>query len=135
MTTSLFAVQEAVYAQLSADVNLQALVGSPARLYDMVPPAAIYPYVSFGDVNVRDYGTKDRTGFEQTLTFHAYSRARGRKEVKQIMQALYDSLHQSPLSVVGADRVDCQFQSASTQLENDSLTLHGIIRFRIVVQH
>lgn len=135
MTTSIFAVQEAVYARLVADAALQTLIGIPPRLYDMVPPAAVFPYVTLGDVAVRDYGTKDGTGFEQNITLHAYSRTRGRKEVKQMLQSIYDSLHRAVFTVTGANFTDCTFLSASTQLENDGLTLHGIIRFRIIIQH
>lgn len=135
MTTSLFAVQEAVYGTLSADTALQALIGSPARLYDMVPPAAAFPYITLGDITLRDFDTKDRTGFEQVMVLHIWSRARGRKEAKQIMQALYDALHRADLTVSGADAVSCQFQAASTAMESDGITLHGVMRFRVVVQH
>lgn len=135
MTASLFAVQEAVYGALSSNASLQALIGAPTRLYDVVPPAAVFPYVTLGDITLRDFDTKDATGFEQSVILHFWSRYRGRKEMKQMMQAVYDALHQSALTVTGASFVSCQFHSASTQQENDGLTFHGIMRFRIVVQH
>jgi hypothetical protein len=135
MTTSLFAAQEAVYAALSSSAALQGMIGNPVRLYDVVPPAAAFPYVTLGDVSARDYDTKDRDGFEQMVVLHAWSRGRGRKELKNVMQAVYDILHRGDLGVTGADFVSCRFQSASTQQENDGLTLHGVMRFRIIVQH
>lgn len=135
MTTSLFAVQESVYAVLTGNAALQALIGNPARLYDVVPPAAAFPYVTMGDVVIREYDTKDQTGFEQSLMLHVWSRYRGRKELKQIIQSIYDVLHNAVLTVTGANYVSCQFQSASTVQENDGLTLHGILRYRIIVQH
>jgi hypothetical protein len=100
-----------------------------------VPPAAIFPYATLGDVVIRDFDTKDQTGFEQFLTLHIWSRYRGRKELKQIIQTVYDILHNSALMVSGANAVSCQFQSASTLQENDGLTLHGILRYRIIIQH
>lgn len=135
MTTSLFAVQEAVYGALISSPALQALIGVPARIYDVVPPAANFPYVTLGDVMVKAYDTKDQTGFEQSLTLHVWSRYRGRKELKQIIQTMYDVLHNATLTVTGANVVSCQFQSASTAQENDGLTLHGVLRYRVVVQH
>jgi hypothetical protein len=135
MTGSLFAAQEAVYARLMSDAPLQALIGDPARIYDLVPPDAAFPYLTLGDVTVREFDTKDRTGFEQTFLLHVWSRQRGRKELKAILQAVFDRLHQSALSVTGADAVSCQFLSCSVGAENDGLTLHGVMRFRIVVQH
>lgn len=135
MSGSLFAVQEAAYGALMADSALQALIGNPARLYDSVPPAALFPYVTLGDVVIQDFGTKDQTGFEQALVFHVWSRYRGRKEMKEIMQAIYAVLHRANLSVTGASFVNAQFQSAATSLDSDGLTLHGVMRFRVVVQH
>lgn len=135
MTTSLFAVQESIYGALTSSTALQSLLGSPARLYDMVPPAANFPYVTFGDVVVREFDTKDQNGFEQSLVLHVWSRYRGRKELKQIIQTIYDVLHNASLTVTGANYVSCLFQSASTLQENDGLTLHGILRYRIIVQH
>ena len=135
MTTSLFAVQESIYGALTSSTALQSILGNPARCYDMVPPAAIFPYVTFGDVVVKEYDTKDQTGLEQLLTLHVWSRYRGRKELKQIIQTIYDVLHNAALNVTGAIYVSCMFQSASTLQENDGLTLHGILRYRIVVQH
>lgn len=135
MTTSLFAVQEAVYGALTSSAAVQAYLGNPARVYDMVPPAANFPYATLGDVLVKEYDTKDQSGFEQALTLHVWSRYRGRKELKQIIQTIYDVLHNAALNVTGANYVSCIFQSASTLQENDGLTLHGILRYRIIVQH
>ncbi|NDE91386.1 MAG: DUF3168 domain-containing protein [Alphaproteobacteria bacterium] len=135
MTTSLFAVQEAVYGALMSSAVLQALIGSPARVYDVVPPSSLFPYVTLGDVVIKQFDTKDQTGFEQMLTLHVWSRYRGRKELKQITQTIYDVLHHAALTVTGANYVSCQFLAASTAQENDGLTLHGILRYRIVVQH
>jgi hypothetical protein len=135
MSSSLFAAQEAVYTLLVADNGLKALIGNPARLYDVVPPSALFPYVTLGDVLLRDLDTKESTGFEQDLALHVWSRYRGRKELKEIMQVLYDALHRVSLTVSGSHFVDCRFASASTRLDDDGLTLHGALRFRLLVQH
>lgn len=135
MMTSLFAVQEAVYGALTSSTALQALIGNPARLYDVVPPSATFPYATLGDVLIKQFDTKDQYGFDQSLVLHVWSRYRGRKELKQIIQTIYDVLHNATLNVTGANVVMCQFQSASTAQENDGLTLHGILRYRIIVQH
>ncbi len=135
MSGSLFAVQETLYAALAADTAMRALIGNPTRLYDVVPPGAIYPYVTLGEMTAREFDTKDQTGFEQNVTFHIWSRYRGRKELKEIMQAIHTLLHTASLSVTGANFVNCRMISAATNLEADGLTLHGVMRYRIVVQH
>ena len=135
MTSSLFAAQETVYTRLAADATLKTLIGNPVRLYDVVPPSSAYPYVTLGDALVRELDTKDGTGFVQELVFEAWSRYRGRKELKNIMQAIYDSLHRASLTVSGCTFVDCRFLAAATRLDDDGLTLHGTLRFRLLVQH
>lgn len=134
MSGSLFGVQEAVYGALMDNTALQGLIGNPPRLYDVVPPAAIFPYTMLGDMVVRDFDTKEQTGFEQTFSLHIWSRYRGRKELKSIMETIYSALHDAGLSVAGASFISSRFQSAATNLDPDGLTLHGVMRFRIVVQ-
>ncbi len=135
MSASLFAAQEALYGKLVADAGVQAKLGNPARVYDMVPADAAFPYLTLGDATLNVFDTKDSTGFEQTVVLHAWSRARGRKETKDILQAVYDCLHRAELTVSGARFVDCALQSGAIGIEKDGLTLHGVMRFRVVVQH
>lgn len=131
MSDALWAAQAAVQSRLAADVGVRAQIGDPVRLYDHVPPGAAFPYVTFGETNANDYGTKDGAGLEQTVTLHVFSRYRGRKQVKDILAALYDALHQQNLTVSGQSFVDCRFSSAATVRTEDGVTYQGVIRFRV----
>lgn len=65
MTHSALALQKAVYAALVADMATGALIGG--RIYDAIPRAATFPYVSFGDGTVRDWSTGTEDGAEHRL--------------------------------------------------------------------
>lgn len=133
MSYNILAVQEAIQAQLSASAPLATLLGSPLRLYDHPTPASAYPFVLYGDQQAFALDTKDTTGIELSLTLLTYSRARGRRELRQIESALYTALHQQALTVTGANFCQCQFVRSQQNLESDGLTYRGQLEFRITV--
>jgi hypothetical protein len=134
MSETLFAVQDAVYDTLMASATIQAVIGNPARLYDHVIPGVLFPFVAFGDMQAEPFDTKDRTGMEQILSLHIWSRYRGRKEIKDISKAIYNVLHNASLTVTGHEFVSCQFAGAEMRFEDDGLSYHGILRYRVVTQ-
>lgn len=127
-------LQQAVHAKLLADAGLQALIGNPARVYDHVPEASIFPYILVGDATAVDWSTKTGEGMEQTLTLHAWSRYRGLKEVKQVMAAIVTAIDQVTLAVTGHAFVLLRFEFSDTFMDPDGLTRHGVQRFRVLTQ-
>jgi len=134
MTDALFAVQQATYNVLAASSAVQAALGNPPRLYDHVPPGAVFPYVTFGAITALPYDNKDQTGFVQTVTLDIWSRYRGTKEVKDILQALYDALHRASLAVSGEVFISCEFAGADLLPESDGLTYSGKAHFSVITQ-
>ncbi|MDR3450738.1 MAG: DUF3168 domain-containing protein [Alphaproteobacteria bacterium] len=134
MSDALFAVQQAVVDILAASTEVQSVIGYPARLYDHVPPGAAFPYVVYGPVHVAPFDTKTETGFEQIITLDIWSRYRGGKEISDIFQALYDTLHRAVLTVAGQVYLSCEFHGADLAMENDGLTYHASVRFLVLTQ-
>ncbi|MDX2027698.1 MAG: DUF3168 domain-containing protein [Alphaproteobacteria bacterium] len=134
MTDAFFAVQEAVFDALVASSAIQSLLGSPPRIYDHVPPGAVFPYMVFGAVTSAPYDTKTEIGFEQGITLNIWSRYRGSKEAKDILQATYETLHRAALSVTGHVFLSCEFHGADCALTDDGLTTHASVRFSVVTQ-
>lgn len=134
MSEAMFAVQDAVLEVLAASSAVQEHLGSPARIFDHVPPEATFPFLTLGEAVAVPFDTKDRSGMSQTITLHVWSRYRGRKQVKDVLKAVYDTLHQGTLSVAGQDFVDCRFEAAETMLDDDGLTYHGVARYRVRTQ-
>ncbi len=99
-----------------------------------MPPGAVFPYIVFGPVTTLPYDDKDRTGFEQSVTLDIWSRYRGSKEVKDILQAAYDALHRAELDVADEVFVSCEFSGADIMPESDGLTYSGKVHFSVITQ-
>lgn len=125
-------LQQAIYSALLADTGLSALVIN--RIYDDVPQNATFPYVTLGEVTVREWSTASDVGAEHSLVLHAWSRAHGRKEVKEILGAISNVLDQTVLTVIGFQLINLQFVSADMRREKDGETYHGIIRLRAITE-
>ena len=134
MTDAAFAVQQAVFTALSAASEVQALLDNPARIYDHVPPGAVFPYIAFGPLHLEPYDTKTEIGFEHIVTLNIWSRYRGSMETKDILQACYDALHRAPLSVTGEVFISCEFHSADVTPDSDGVTYHAAVRFTVITQ-
>ena len=84
----------------------QALANSSqlggTHIYDDPPQAASYPFISLGkSLLLRDWSTGTEDGAEHLLTLHVWSRAGGKKQVHDIIEAIKSTLHNQPLSLVG----------------------------------
>jgi hypothetical protein len=131
---SLAALQDALYAALASSAALQALIGVPARVFDHVPDGTAFPYVEIGEVSARRFDSASRNGLDCTVTLNVWSRYSGRREAKQILDAIYAVLHDGSLSVAGNAHVLTSFQSAETKRDDDGLTYHGLVKYRVIVQ-
>jgi len=123
-------LQAAIYSALSTDANVLGLV---AGVFDDVPEETAYPFISFGDETSIDSSTKDSQAQEYTVTMHIFSEFRGKAEVKNIMSAVYDVLHDSDMIVTDANLINLRFEFSDIVTENDGITRHGVMRFRAVV--
>ena len=124
------ALQQTVFNALDQSSTLQNLV---TDVYDFVPEGTAFPYVKIGEQTMVDNGTKDKKGSDFTIEVHTFSRYRGSVEIKNIMSVVYDILHESSLSVSGADLINMRFEFSDIIKENDGLTTHGVQRFRVFV--
>lgn len=130
---STWAVQTAVFATLAGNAALVGLLPDGSLgVHDAVPPDAAFPYIVLGETAAKPLDTQTAGGYDITLSLHAYSRANGFHELRTVMAAVHDALHHAPLPVSGQTTVLCDVLSAQTQLEQDGLTRHGIMRLRIV---
>lgn len=123
-------LQKTIYNTLSGNVALTALVSG---VFDDVPEDTEYPFVRIGEETITDNSTKDLQGQVITITIHAFSEYRGKREVKQIMDAIYDAMHDSDMIVSGANLVNFRFEFMDIVTESDGITRHGVMRFRAVI--
>ena len=133
MPSASWALQQAIFATLTADAPLLALLGAP-RLYDDVPQAADFPYLTFGQSLDRDWSTGTEPGNEHTLTLHVWSQARGKKETHEIIDALRTALHDQPLSLTGHRLVNLRVTELSAARDKDSQLTRVTLRLRAVTE-
>lgn len=125
-------LQIAIFNTLSNDSTLDTLIGNN-RIYDEVPQGTSYPYVHIGEETTIDGGVKDKDAQEFTQTIHIWSRYRGGKETKEIAERIYTLLHNVDISVSNASFINSRNEFFTILLDDDGLTRHGIMRFRMVV--
>ena len=133
MTSAAWQLQSSIYQILIADAPLNGLLGG-AKVYDDVPRGTAFPYVTIGESLVRDWSTGSDEGNEHIVTVHAWSRAKGRKEVQSIVQAVRDALHDRQIPLSGHTLINLRQELSDARRERDGETYHGIVRYRAVTE-
>jgi hypothetical protein len=122
--------QTVIFNALDGNAPLNAIVSG---VYDAVPQVEIFPYVTIGEDSINEWDTFDNVGANASITVHTWSRARGRKETKQIQGLIYDALHRQEFSSAGYDVVAVDFEASQSFMDADGLTRHGVSTFRIFI--
>jgi hypothetical protein len=134
MSDPLFETQQAIVAALSNDAQVQSILGTPARVFDHVPPEAAFPYAVIGAAHVEPFDTLGQSGFAQRIALGIWSRYRGGKETRAAFQAIYGALHRATLTLTTQTFLSCEFHSADFALDDDGLTYTATARFTVKTQ-
>ena len=124
-------LQKSIFTALNG--NVTGVCSANIPIYDDVPEGSVYPYVVIGEETTSNNGTKTLDGVEHTITLHVWSQYRGRREIKEIMQSVYEKLHNTAITVTGASLVNIRQEFSNTLAEQDGITRHGVMRFRAVL--
>ncbi len=126
-------LRAALFAALGADAALLALLGG-ARIYDVPPADAAFPFVTLGEAVAADWSTATEAGCEHALTLHAFSRSGGRAEAFALAAALGSALHDAPLALHGHRLANLRVTTSEVRREADGRTFHALVRFRAVTE-
>lgn len=126
-------LQKAMYQKLKNDAALVALLGG-GKVYDDTPQRTEYPYVTFGRSVVRDWSTGTDSGHEHIVTLHVWSRAAGRREVHDIINAIETALHDQPLAIMGFRLVNLRHENSDARRDPEGETYHGTVRYRAATE-
>jgi hypothetical protein len=132
-TPAAAALRAAIHDALVADAPLTTLLGGP-KVYDEVPGATAFPYVTLGEARVADFSTGSEDGEEHQLTLHAWSRQGGHREAHVIAGALLQALDDAPLTLTDHRLINLRFAVADVRREADGRTYHAAVRFRAVTE-
>lgn len=126
-------IQQAVYAELSADQPLgQMLAGD--GIYDLPPATAPFPYVTFGRTSVYDWSTASENGTEHLLTIHVWSQAKGKKQSLEIMERLETLLRAFQPALTGLALISFRLEYSEVRFDDNAYLHHGLMRYRALVE-
>lgn len=130
--------QKAIYTALRSEATLTAIVGT--KIYDDVPhqkegASTDFPFVTIGDQSMAEESASDTDVARFQMSVHAWSRAPGRLECLQILDAIRTAINWGKGYAVGSGTVvDLAYLSHETMRDQDGETYHGIIRFGGLLQ-
>ena len=127
-----FDLQTILFSTLNGDSTLDGIVGDN-KIFDNVPQDTAYPYVVIGNINAINRGTKTLDGNEYNVDIDVWSTYRGKKEISDTMERIYELLHEASYSVSGADMVVSQVTNTITLVENNGITRHGVLSLSVIV--
>lgn len=123
MTDATRAVHTAIVSALSSALTVP--------IYDSVPPSSGDKYVTVGSHTVTDASDKGMDGQELTIEVHQWdSTNRSRQGVLTLQGAIYNALHNADLPINGVSLTYMWFEFSTSFLDEDGLTMHGVMRFR-----
>lgn len=126
------ALRKVVRAALLADRQIGARLN--LGIYDEAPRHAVFPYVCFGDVILRDWSTGSDVGLEHQFTLEIWSAGPGVIEAIEIADLIVDALARASLQPQGFTLIDLRFASFETRRESNGRLARGRLRFRAVTE-
>ncbi len=133
MTYALAAsLQQAVFARLTGDPALVALVG--AAIFDAAPPGPVPPlYVALGPEDVRERSDKTSRAALHRFSVSIVSEAGGFHAAKEVAGAVEAALTASPLALSRGHVVALDFERAEARREQNGKRRRVDMRFRAMV--
>lgn len=129
--TATWEIQKAVFAALTADAALSALI---TGIFDEVPESQPFPYVVVGEATSYTQDTFANRVRSNTLYIHIWSRYKGNEEVLNIQDNVDRILDRSNLVMNGWVTIMCFSEFAETVKDPDGITRHALVRYRIEVE-
>lgn len=127
------AAQRIVYSALNGSLTGAQVFDTPPFLPEAAPETT-FPYCVIGEDTLSPWDTDDTVGGAITVTLHFWSRAKGAKQVKALMDEAYALLNRANLTQSGYNVVDCLFEFGSVVSDPDAATKHGVQRYRLTIQ-
>lgn len=131
MTAPASDLQRTIFAALGAATAVTALVGG--RVFDHAPANVAFPYVTFGQTSIYDWSTGTEVGSEHLFTLHVWSKARGKKEALEVMDAARQALEAPALQLDDHHLVNLRLEFSDVRYDEDLSVYHGLLRFRAVI--
>ncbi len=121
-------LQGVIVARLKGRPALTALVGQ--RIYDRPPTNAPFPYVEYGESDVKPADVGCLTSDAVYVTIHVWSQySGGFRELKDIMYEIVKALDSAPLVLPTHRLISISRWDSRTMKDPDDVTTHGVVEF------
>ena len=129
--TALWPLQISIFQRLRNDTK----VTGKASVHDSVSESTPMPYITIGEDNSVPYDTKTFYGEEIDHMIYVYSAYNGKKEVKEIMNAVLESLSSEPLELQSGFFVEYNnIEMMEVTEVNGSPVKRGVMRFNFIIR-
>lgn len=118
-------LQRLLFTTLKADAGVSAIT---SRVYDNIPTAPVFPYISFGPQDATDAGADCIDGQEITIQLDCWSRAVGFLECKNMVDAVRKALHEQELTLTDNALAEIRVFLTRVFRDPDGLTTHGVVQ-------
>jgi Protein of unknown function (DUF3168) len=129
MSQVIFALRKAIRAPLAADSDFTGIVGG-ALVYDLAPRRAEPPYVTFEDVEARDWSTGTDKGYEQLLGLSVWAREGGQSQALAAAERVADVLDDATLALDGHRLIQMRVTAVELRRTRDAQFLRATVRLR-----
>jgi len=94
-----------------------------------------YPYVVLYDIDLNGDDNDITLAFDGVFNLHSWSDSLDFAVIGNIQKAIYNALHRANLTMTDYDLIDMYQENQITLRDPDGITLHGVQRFRIILQN
>ena len=127
------ALQKAIFARLSADTALTALIGADG-IADRLLEKPVLPLVVIAAIDSADRSTATEAGEEHAVTLEIWSEAAGHRQAQAIAAALRAALHDAALVLAGHHLVLLLHRDTRLRRVAKSRFHRAEMRFRAVTE-
>ena len=125
-------LQGAINTVLRSNPTVNQRVGQ--RIYDRVPPNAVFPYISLGLAEELEDEADCIDGLEIFLDIDVWSQAQGRVEASNIAGTIRKTLRNAHLVLPDHKFVELHFRDMRVLRDRDLITTHIVLTWRAWVE-
>lgn len=124
----------ALLNMLRDDTGVQAIFGSPARIFDGETDRPVYPYAELVSAELRDIESPRTPSGEHRITFAANVRGEGRDQAAAGLSAIVEAVNTKAISLTGQNIVLAHPVYLDVLRGREPQTYRGLLRLRIVTE-
>jgi hypothetical protein len=128
-----FALQAAMRAALLAHAPLTLLLGG-AHVYEEMPRGAVPTFVSFGDIETKDWSVADQKAHEHFATLSVRTNNRSRKLAQDILSEIEVVLDNAGLTLGDHRLVNLRLTFWSVARDKNGENFGATLRFRAATE-